>query len=145
MWRKIAIRAVLMLAGLGALIYAAFYIYNQGRAVERAVFTEYRAKAEKQIADLKKANLNVNDRVVTEYIVRTNTIREKQIVYRDVIKYLEPKAELSNAWVHIHDAAVTQTPIDEAVVADQTPCSVSQAVLCGIRSLHRFGKSLQMG
>jgi hypothetical protein len=62
---------------------------------------------------------------VTEYVDRTNTIHDKEIVYRDRLVDLgEGQNNLSNGWVELHDAAAKLADPDAILASDKSPSGV---------------------
>ena len=103
---------------------AAGFGYMKGSAHAEVELANYRAKAEKQISDLKTENAKISDNVVTEYVDRTNTIREKEVIYRDVSSKLGAQHDLSNGWIHLHDAAAKLANPDMTLASDKSPSGV---------------------
>lgn len=103
---------------------AAGYGYMKGSAHAEVELANYRAAAEKQISDLKTQNAKISDNVVTEYVDRTNTIREKEIIYRDAAGGMKPQHDMSNGWVHLHDAAARLVNPDMQLASDASPSGV---------------------
>lgn len=103
---------------------AAGYGYMKGSAHAEIELANYRADAEKQISELKDENTRISDNVVTEYVDRTNTIREKEVIYRQAAGGLQPQHDLSNGWVHLHDAAARLVNPDMQLASDRSPSGV---------------------
>jgi hypothetical protein len=104
---------------------AAGWGYMKGSAHAEVELANYQASAEKQISDLKTENTRISDNVVTEYVDRTNTIHDKEIVYRDRLVNLgEGKNNLSNGWVELHDAAARLADPDAVLASDLSPSGV---------------------
>lgn len=104
---------------------AAGWGYMKGSAHAEVELANYQAKAENQISELKTENTRISDNVVTEYVDRTNTIRDKEIVYRDRLVDLgEGQNNLSNGWVELHDAAAKLADPDAILASDLSPSGV---------------------
>lgn len=104
---------------------AAGWGYMKGSAHAEIELANYQAGAEKQISDLKTENTRISDNVTTEYIDRTNTIRDKEIVYRDRLVELGPgTTEVSTGWVELHDAAAKLADPDAVLASDKSPSGV---------------------
>ena len=103
---------------------AAGYGYMKGSAQAEIELSNYKASAEQQISDLKTENIRISDNVVTEYIDRTNVIREKETIYRDAAGGMQPQYDLSNGWIHLHDAAARLANPDMKLASDQSPSGV---------------------
>lgn len=103
---------------------AAGYGYMKGSAHAEVELANYRAEAEKQISDLKTQNAQISDNVVTEFVDRTNTIREKEVIYREAVGKMQPQHDLSNGWIHLHDAAARLANPDMQMASDASPSGV---------------------
>ncbi len=104
---------------------AAGWGYMKGSAHAEVELANYQASAEKQISDLKTENTKISDNVVTEYVDRTNTIHDKEIVYRDRLVDLgEGQNNLSNGWVELHDAAAKLADPDAVLASDLSPSGI---------------------
>jgi hypothetical protein len=104
---------------------AAGWGYMKGSAHAEIELANYQAKAETQISELKTENTRISDNVVTEYVDRTNTIHDKEIVYRDRLVNLgEGQNNLSNGWVELHDAAAKLADPDAVLASDLSPSGV---------------------
>jgi hypothetical protein len=103
---------------------AAGYGYMKGSAHAEVELANYQAKAEKQISDLKTQNAQISDNVVTEFVDRTNTIRETEVIYREAAGKMEPKYDLTNGWIHLHDAAARLANPDMQMASDSSPSGV---------------------
>jgi hypothetical protein len=103
---------------------AAGWGYMKGSSHAEVELANYRADAEKQISDLKTENIRISDNVVTEYIDRTNTIREREVIYRQAAGGLQPQYDLSNGWIHLHDAAARLANPDMQLASDKSPSGV---------------------
>jgi hypothetical protein len=104
---------------------AAGWGYMKGSAHAEIELANYQAKAETQISELKTENTRISDNVVTEYVDRTNTIHDKEIVYRDRLVDLgKGQNNLSNGWVELHDAAARLADPDAILASDKSPSGV---------------------
>jgi len=103
---------------------AAGWGYMKGSAQAEIALADYKASAEKQISDLKTENFKISDNVTTQFVDRTNTIREKEIIYRDATSSLGSSVPLSNGWIHLHDAAAKLANPDMTLASDKSPSGV---------------------
>ena len=103
---------------------AAGWGYMKGSTDAEVKYSNYRAAAEKQITELTQENIKISDNVVVEYVDRTNTIMQKEIIYRDAASKLEPQQDLSNGWVHLHDAAARLINPDMQLASDTSPSGI---------------------
>lgn len=115
---------VKILAIVFIIVGAAGYGYMKGSAYAEVELANYRAKAEKQISDLKTQNAQISDNVVTEFVDKTNVIREKEVIYRDVVGKMQPQHDMSNGWVYLHDAAARLVNPDMQLASDKSPSGV---------------------
>lgn len=116
---------VKILAIIFIVLGAAGWGYMKGSAHAEIELANYQAKAEKQISDLKTENTRISDNVTTEYVDRTNTIHDKEVIYRDRIVDLGPGTNnLSNGWVELHDAAARLADPDAQLASDKSPSGI---------------------
>ncbi len=75
---------------------------------------------------VEKKNAEISNNVVTEYVDRTNTIREKEYVYLDAAKNTVPSQHvMSNGWVYTHDISATSGDADSARASDASPSGIT--------------------
>lgn len=103
---------------------AAGYGYMKGSAHAEIELANYRAESEKQISDLKTENAKISDNVVTEFVDKTNTIHEKEVVYRTITNNMPAQHDMSNGWVYLHDAAAKLVNPDMQLASDKSPSGV---------------------
>ncbi len=115
---------VKMLAIGLAIAGAAGWGYMKGSARAEIELANYQARAESQISELKSENLRISDNVVTEYVDNTNTIREREVIYRQAANDLPAQYDLSNGWIHLHDAAAKLVNPDMQLASDKSPSGV---------------------
>jgi hypothetical protein len=115
-----------LLAGAALIVGVFFYGYMKGSAYAEAELARFAAESSKQVAELEKKNTEISNQVVTEYVDRTNTIREKEYVYLDAAKNNVPAQHvMSNGWVYTHDLS--------ASAGDADPTRASDASSSGIK------------
>ena len=115
---------VKILAILFIVLGAAGWGYMKGSAQAEIELANYKARAEKQISDLKTENARISDNVTTQFVDRTNTVREKEVVYKDRIVDLGAQHDMSNGWVYLHDAAARLVNPDMQLAADKSPSGI---------------------
>ena len=123
-----------LLAGAALIIGVFFYGYMKGSAYAEAELQRFAAKASQQVAELEKKNSEISNKVVTEYVDRTNTIREKEYVYIDTAKDTVPsQSVMSNGWVFTHDISASASDADATRSSDASPSAVKDTdALIGI-------------
>lgn len=123
-----------LLAGAALIIGVFFYGYMKGSAYAEAELARFAAKHAEQVAELEKKNQEISNKVVTEYVDRTNTIREKEYVYRDVAQNTVPsQSVMSNGWVYTHDISATSGDADASRASDASPSGITDTTaLVGI-------------
>lgn len=123
-----------LLAGAALIIGVFFYGYMKGSAYAEAELQRFAAKASTQVAELEKKNAEISNNVVTEYVDRTNTIREKEYVYIDTAKNIVPsQSVMSNGWVFTHDSSATASDADPTRASDATSSGITDTTaLVGI-------------
>ena len=123
-----------LLAAAALLLGVFVFGYMKGSAYAEAELARFSAKKAEQIADLEKKNAEISNKVVTEYVDRVNTIREKEYVYLDRAKNNVPSQfVMSNGWVHTHDASATSGDADPTRSSDASPSTIKDTdALIGI-------------
>jgi len=126
-----------LLAGVALILGVFVFGYMKGSAYADAELARFSAEKSKQVAELEKKNSEISNKVVTEYVDRTNTIREKEYVYRDIIKENVPTQHvMSNGWVHTHDASASSSDADPTRASDASSSGIEDttALLAIIRN-----------
>lgn len=135
------------LLAIGAALVGVFIFgYIKGSAYAEAELARFAAKKAEQVAELEKKNAEISNQVVTEYVDRTNTIREKEYVYLDRAKNSVPaQSDLSNGWVYTHDVSATSGDADAARSSDASPSGIkdNEALLTIINNYSRCMQNSQ--
>lgn len=123
-----------LLAGAALMAGIFFYGYMKGSAHAEAELARFSAQKSEQIAELERKNSAISTEVVTEYVDRTNTIREKEYVYLDAAKNTVPSQHvMSNGWVYTHDLSATSGDADSSRASDASPSGITDTTaLVGI-------------
>jgi hypothetical protein len=123
-----------LLAGAALIIGVFLYGYMKGSAYAEAELQRFAAKASTQVAELERKNSEISNNVVTEYVDRTNTIREKEYVYIDTAKNIVPsQSVMSNGWVFTHDSSATASDADPTRASDASSSGITDTTaLVGI-------------
>ena len=120
----------------GAALMAGIFVfgYMKGSAYAEAELARFSAQKSEQIAELERKNSAISTEVVTEYVDRTNTIREKEYVYIDAAKDTVPnQSVMSNGWVFTHDISASAGDANAARSSDASPSAVKDTdALIGI-------------
>ena len=120
----------------GAALMAGIFVfgYMKGSAYAEAELARFSAQKSEQIAELERKNSAISTEVVTEYVDRTNTIREKEYVYIDAAKDTVPnQSVMSNGWVFTHDISASASDADATRSSDASPSAVKDTdALIGI-------------
>ncbi len=110
---------ILLLSG------AAGFGYLKGAEQSKLAIAAYETKAQEQIADLEKKNGEISNKVVTQFVDRTNTIKEKEYVYVDAAtKSVPAQSDMSNGWVYLHDASATGSDADPTRSSDASTSGI---------------------
>lgn len=123
------------LLAIGAALVGVFVFgYMKGSAYAEVELQRFAAKASAQVAELEKKNAEISDNVVTKYVDRTNTIREKEYVYVDAAKDSVPsQSVMSNGWVFTHDISASASDADATRSSDASPSAIKDTdALIGI-------------
>ena len=92
------------LLAIGAIVIGAFVFgYMRGTAYAEAELAKFTARAAEQVAELERENAEISNRVQIEYA---------------------GQCDLSNGWVHTHDASATNDGADPTRAADESPSGV---------------------
>jgi len=135
-----------LLAGAVLLFGVFVFGYMKGSAYAEAELQRFAAKSQKQVAEMEKKNAEISNTVVTEYVDRVNTIREKEYVYLDRAKNNVPsQSTLSNGWVFTHDASATGSDADAALSSDASPSGIkdNEALFTIINNYNRCMQNSQ--
>lgn len=129
-----------LLTGAAMLTGVFFYGYMKGSAYAEAELARFSARAAEQIVELEKEKLEISNRVQVEYVDRVQTIKEKEYVYVDTAQNaVVGQHDLSNGWVHTHDASASNDDADPARAADESPSGIidNQALITIARNYAR--------
>ena len=114
-----------LLAGVALILGVFVYGYMKGSAHAELELQRFAAKNATLTAEMEKKNSEISTEVVTQYVDRVNTIREKEYVYRDVAKTVVPsQSVLSNGWVFTHDISATGSDADATRSSDASPSGI---------------------
>lgn len=104
--------------------------YNKGMAGADAEINRYANQVEDLEIALKKEQSIIREKVRVEYVDRVTKIREKETRIIEAASQVVPSQyELSNGWVHAHNAAASPTiDLDLNLAADSTSSSVKDNV-----------------
>lgn len=123
------------LMAIAFILLGAFgYGYMKGSAYAEAELQRFAAEKSKQVAELEKKNAEISNTVVTEYVDRVNTIKEKEYVYRDIATKAVPSQHImSNGWVYTHDISATSGDADATRASDASASGIADTTaLVGI-------------
>ena len=115
-----------LLAGAALILGVFVFGYMKGSAYAEAELQRFAAKNATLTADMEKKNSEISTEVVTQYVDRTNTIKEKEYVYRDIVKESVPTQHvMSNGWVFTHDISATSSDADATRTSDASPSGIT--------------------
>ena len=107
------------------LIGAFVFGYMKGNARADVEITRYAANANQRVADLERKNSEISSTVVTEYVDRWHTVKEREYVYRDLASNSVPSQhDMSNGWVYLHDQSARQESANSDLARDTSPSGV---------------------
>ena len=114
-----------LLAGAALILGVFVFGYMKGSAHAELELQRFAAKASEQVAELERKNSEISNKVVTEYVDRTNTIREKEYVYVDAAKNTVPsQSVMSNGWVFTHGISASASDADATRSSDASPSGI---------------------
>lgn len=130
-WHIQILCVTVAIAGVGA--YSYLKGNSDGRAIGERKIEKLIAQYKEKIFELERTNATITNTVVTEYVDRIKTIKEKEYIYVKLADNTVPsKCELSNGWVHVHDASATNGDADTTKSADATPSGVKDNQALGV-------------
>lgn len=116
------------LIALAVIVAGTFgYGYRKGTEKGEAEIQKLANDAQTLQMELQKEQHNIKEKVVTEYVDKVRTVKEKEYVYVDQAKNSVPSQyNLSNGWVYIHDHSLSpQGGVPDATRAsDASPSDV---------------------
>lgn len=102
-----------------------FYGYMKGSAYAEAELARFGQKNAELAVELEKKNTEITTQVVTEYVDRVQTIRDKEYVYRDLVQNSVPnQCTMSNGWVYTHDVSARADDADPTRASDETSSGI---------------------
>lgn len=103
-------------------ILLAVFGYGYKRGVEKGEIMLQKAanEAAQLKIDLEKEQHNIKEHVVTEYKDRIIHVKDREVIYQNATDQLQSKFNVSNGWVHIHDAAVKGEEVKDELATDQS-------------------------
>jgi len=106
--------------------------YSKGLEKSKLEIAKFEAKANEKIAALEKQNGEISNKVVTEYVDRVKTIKEKEYVYvKQAENSVPSQHDMSNGWVYLHDSSAKGLPAVPARVSDERPSGVKDNIALG--------------
>lgn len=130
---KLAFGAMIVVGAFG-------FGYMKGNSHAEAELQAFAAKSAQQVAELEKKNTEISNKVVTQYVDRVNTIKEKEYVYLDKAKNNVPaQHDMSNGWVYTHDISATNGDADSTRASDASTSGIkdNQALLTIVSNYSR--------
>jgi hypothetical protein len=109
---------------IGAFVFGYMKGLKVGEDKIKLFQAEAKAKYEKLQHDLEVAKNTVNTKIVTEYVDKIIYITKWRTKNVEIIKEVPSNCELSNGWVHVHDASVSSTNADRTAAADGTSSGI---------------------
>jgi hypothetical protein len=96
--------------------------YAKGLSVGNNKIRLFKAQAEAQYEKLKHeleiANNKINTKIVTEYVDRIVYVTKWRTKNVEIVKEVPSNCELSNGWVHVHDASAEGHDADSTAATD---------------------------
>lgn len=121
---------------MAALVGSTYYIaYNKGLNVSAVEIANYEKDLAKLEGDLARARAEVDVRVVTDYVTRTETIKGDTIRVVDTITEYVPIQEefrLSSGWVNAYNSSVTREELSAQAASDTTPATLTNPAILAI-------------
>ena len=110
---------------LGAIllvVIAAFtFGYMKGNAKAEVELQKFAAESQQKVAELTAANSDIKEKVITQFVDKVRTVKEKEYVYVQQTQNAVPdQFELSNGWVYLHDSSASDGNAEAARSSDGT-------------------------
>lgn len=105
--------------------------YTRAKTAADLEFIEYIKAAEDRVKILEKQINEKKIEIVTEYVDRIVTVKEKEYVYIDKSKNVPSRCELSTGWMHLHDSSARGTEPDSTRVTDATASGIKDNTALG--------------
>lgn len=123
-------RIAISVALVTALVVGPFW-YGHTKGYDKAE-TKYKGQIEQLVTDatLLQSKLdaeiaNIKVEIVTEYVDRVRTVKEKEYVYiKQAADVVPNQCELSDGWVYLHDASARGYDADTTRSSDDSPSGV---------------------
>lgn len=107
---------------LTLILSAAAIGYVKGVSKANEKIAKYEKSRSDLVADYEKKLSEKKVEIVTKYVDRVVTIKEKAKTYKEVAKHVDnTKINITNGWVRVHDAAAVQGEVTPEQAADITP------------------------
>ena len=103
---------------MGAFVFGYMKGLRVGEDKIKLFQAEAKAKYEKMQHELEVAKNTVNTKIVTEYVDKIIYITKWRTKNVEIIKEVPSNCELSNGWVHVHDASASSTDANRTAAAD---------------------------
>ena len=96
--------------------------YNKGMAGADAEINRFANQVETLQIALKKEQEMIREVVRVEYVDKITKIKEKEVIIKDAVENIVPgQYDLSNGWIHTHNAAASSIiDLDSNLAADST-------------------------
>ena len=108
--------------------------YGYAKGSEKSAVKVYELvnkNQELQIA-LEKEQQNIKERVVTEYVDKVRTVKEKEYVYLDQANNNVPNQhDVSNGWVYLHDISSQALSAESSRSTDEASSGVKDNIALG--------------
>lgn len=99
--------------------------YLKGSSSAKVQIQKFATVTTQKVVDLQTKNADISGKVITQYVDRVNTVKEKEYVYLDKINNSVPNQhDMSNGWVYIHDISATNGDADTTRSSDASPSGV---------------------
>ena len=131
-WAKWKLKIFMGVAVLAALI-GAFFVgqkigYTKGEAISKVEIAEYEKQVQSLRAELAKKQVQVDTKIVTEYVtkreVQTQVEYKNRDVIRTVVKDRPMEQSMPCGWIYAHDQVVQGLPVDPVLANDEKPCGI---------------------
>jgi len=112
-------------AFLMAVIIAFSFGYKNGSAKSDLVIQTYSRQAMEAYVKIQDNQNKINEKIVTQYVDKIQTVKEKEYVYVNAANNFVPKQnQMSEGWIYTHDRAALLEEADKEKAKDPNPSGI---------------------
>jgi len=121
-----------ILAAVGIVVASYTTGYVKGKNTAKEIIAKFKMEYEQTILEIQKNQIKVDTKIVTQYRDRVVYLEKKNEQTQQVIQNIGGDVDLSNGWVHSHDASARGDVPDSTQGIDGTPSGVKANQALGV-------------